>query len=108
MNDLNRKFQKFTGLVVNVEKLINNAKTEEEKEIIIQRLNWKLKRGVCVSNDNSKLGKIFDELNAAFSESENEVVEEQIITPIKEENDNENLSIDDEELNSVIDVETTE
>lgn len=100
MSDLNRKFQKFTGLVVNVEKLINNAKTEEEKEMIIQRLNWKLKRGVCVSNDNSKLGKIFDELNAAFSESENEVVEEQ--------NDNKNLSIDDEELNSVIDVETTE
>lgn len=66
--DLNKEYYKYTGIKCDVESLISECVSDEEKVNLYQKLLWHLKRGQITMNKDSKITQDFANLMNTISE----------------------------------------
>lgn len=66
--DLNKEYYKYTGIKCDVESLISECVSDEEKVNLYQKLLWHLKRGQITMNKDSKITQDFANLMNTIAE----------------------------------------
>lgn len=66
--DLNKEYYKYTGIKCDVELLISECVSDEEKVNLYQKLLWHLKRGQITMNKDSKITQDFANLMNTIAE----------------------------------------
>lgn len=82
MKDLQKAFLKTTGLTFSIEKKIQNAKTEEEKEKIFKKLSWQMHKGGLTQNNTSEFAQQYANTIIGLSNELN--LSEETISNLKE------------------------
>ena len=108
---MNKLYRKYTGILADIEKMISDAKTDEQKGKLFEKLSWSLRRGVITDNADADITKQYVELLTQIAEAlqitEAEDANKDSVIDSKDEQINKVLEqLDD--LKSEIDVETSE
>ena len=108
---MNTLYRKYTGISADIEKMISDAKTDEHKGKLLEKLSWSLRRGIITDNADSDITKQYVELLTQIAEAlqitEAEDANKDSVIDSKDEQINKVLEqLDD--LKSEIDVETSE
>lgn len=96
MSELSKKFSKLTGLNYDIDNLINNATTAEQKKVLYDKLMWDIKNGLIRGVDGIKelVQFVLPKLAEALSQpSTAEVVEDDPTKYTQAEADAYNLSL---------------
>lgn len=96
MSELSKKFSKLTGLNYDIDNLINNATTAEQKKVLYDKLMWDIKNGLIRGVDGIKelVQFVLPKLAEALSQpSTAEVVEDDPTKYTQSEADAYNLSL---------------
>ena len=108
---MNTLYRKYTGILANIEKMISDAKTDEQKGKLFEKLSWSLRRGVITDNADADITKQYVELLTQIAEAlqitEAEDANKDSVIDSKDEQINKVLEQLDN-LKSEIDVETSE
>ena len=94
MSELSKKFSKLTGLNYDIDNLINNATTAEQKKVLYDKLMWDIKNGLIRGVDGIKelVQFVLPKLAEALSQpSTAEVVESDPTKYTKDEADSYNM-----------------
>lgn len=92
---MNTLYRKYTGILADIEKMIADAKTDEQKGKLFEKLSWSLRRGVITDNADADITKQYVELLTQIAEALQ-------ITEAEDANKDSVIDSKDEQINKVL------